>query len=253
LSVTCRPSERIGEALVKTGAYDTGVLEVLARLTGPGETCVDIGANFGLMTGVLARAAGSGGTVHCFEPHPGLRARLERHLEVWAGESASFAKVELHASAVSDRAGEAELHLPVDFDANEGTASLEAQGGGGESFTVPTVLLDEVFADEKIGVLKIDIEGHEKAALEGAAGLLGRHAVRDVVYEDHEGYPSAVSGFLEGHGYRVFRIDKGLLGPLLRGPEIELPSLPNFLATADPERALARIKARGYRVLSGFS
>lgn len=48
--------------------------------------------------------------------------------------------------------------------------------------------------------MKIDIEGHEKAALEGAADALENHLIGDIIYEDHACYPSEVSGFLENYG-----------------------------------------------------
>ena len=61
LTMNVSPEDRIGASIIKTGTYDTAVLECLYRLTDQGETCLDIGANYGLMTGLLARASGPNG------------------------------------------------------------------------------------------------------------------------------------------------------------------------------------------------
>ena len=79
--------------------------------------------------------------------------------------------------------------------------------------------------------------------------MLGRRGVRDIVYEDHGGYPSAVGELLEGYGFRIFLIRKGLRRPLLLDPSTPRYELPNFLATLDPDRALRLASKRGYSVL----
>lgn len=250
LNVLVEPSDRIGEAVLKTGSYDTAAVEVMFRLIEPGETNLDIGANFGLMTGVMAIAAGPDGTVHAFEPHPDLRTRLNNHLAEW-NESTKMAKVFVHPTAVSSSKGTSVLYEPSEFDANKGTASLEQEGNSnGKGIHVETVRLDEALpAELRVGVLKIDIEGHEKAALEGAAAFLKSGQIRDIIYEDHEQYPSGVSELLELHGYEIFLIQRGFLRPRVlsaRTPPVELP---NYLATLDSERLERLLGPRGYCTL----
>ena len=86
-------------------------------------------------------------------------------------------------------------------------------------------------------------------ALIGANELLKKKKVRDIIYEDHEGYPSPVSKLLEEHGYKIYLIRKGLLRPLLLEANTPRYELPNFLATLDPERALQKLKGFGYSTL----
>lgn len=54
--------EGIGNTIWRTGVDDLPVLECLWRLTDPGDRCVDVGANIGLMTNVMAFRAGSEGS-----------------------------------------------------------------------------------------------------------------------------------------------------------------------------------------------
>ena len=116
---------------------------------------------------------------------------------------------------------------------------------------IDTDCLDDFLNDSQttIGMLKIDIEGHEKAALSGAASLLKRGVIRDIIYEEQASYPSSVSKYLEQFGYKIYLIRKGLLKPMLMPPGTPLYELGNYLATRNPHRAEKRIAKKGYRVL----
>jgi hypothetical protein len=145
------------------------------------------------------------------------------------------------------------LPLSVDpgtFAANKGTASLERREG--ESTDVATVRLDEAVSG-LVGVLKLDVEGHELAALEGAEGLLARGLIRDIVFEEHRPPPTPVTELLESRGYTVLSVRQGLRGPILCAPEeaysFKLWDPPALLATTDPERAHRRLARRGWRSL----
>ena len=242
-------SETIGMAISKVGVYDLMVPEALLRLAGPGETVLDVGANIGMNTGALALAVAPGGRVIAYEPHPGLHAGLVATIATWQLEPA----IEVRAEAVSNTSGSATLKVPRDFDHNVGTASLtDAHFGEAaelEDFAVPAVALDDAFPDpdDKIGVLKIDIEGHELAAFRGAERLLSVGCIRDIIFEEHQVLPTDVSRLLEDHGYRIFMLRKDTLGPKIIPTPCERPhTLPNYLATLDPERALTKFKSRGF-------
>jgi hypothetical protein len=145
-------------------------------------------------------------------------------------------------------------HLSADpgtFAANRGTASLEPAGAG-DATEVQTVRLDGEHTGP-IGVLKLDVERHELAALQGADGLLSRGLIRDIVFEEHDPPPTAVTTFLESHGYTVLGVRQGLAGPLLSAPAeahgMKLWDPPALLATTDPGRARRRLERRGWSVL----
>ncbi len=253
LQVNVSPNDRIGASILKTGSYDTAVLECLYRLVDEEDLCLDIGANFGLMTGVMALAAGKRGKIIAFEPHPEIASSLQEHIERWR-ETPRLGTIQVINKAVSERAGTAQLEIPGEFHCNRGTARIHQAGETGETMKlikVDTICLDNLLDDPqvRIGMLKIDIEGHEKAALAGAAGLLKRGAIRDIIYEEQAEYPSPVSKYLEQFGYTIYLIRKGLLKPILMPPETPLYELGNYLATRNPQRVEKRIANKGYRIL----
>jgi hypothetical protein len=100
--------------------------------------------------------------------------------------------------------------------------------------------------------MKVDVEDHEGALMRGAERLLRRHAVRDIVFEEHGDEPGEASQLLEAFGYRVFRILKGFFGLTLTAPtqRREQALMPaSFLGTSDPQRAIARLRPRGWQCL----
>jgi hypothetical protein len=114
------------------------------------------------------------------------------------------------------------------------------------------VELDREFKGTELSVIKIDVEGHELAVLEGASGLLKQGAIRDIVFESTKDYPSLVHRLLLQYGYSVFRLESGFCGPQLIEPGkpskgVEL--LADFVATTEPNRALKRFASWGWKTL----
>jgi len=101
---------------------------------------------------------------HAFEPDPDNFSLLERCV---AGlPDALRSRVALHASAVGDAAGSVGL-----IQGGDGSGVYQGVETGP---VTPIARLDEVLAGDEVGVIKMDVEGFEPFALEGARGLLER-------------------------------------------------------------------------------
>jgi FkbM family methyltransferase len=255
LPMRVRPTETVGHAMSHLGVLDLAACEVAWRLLEPGETAIDVGANIGVFSGLLARRTGVSGEVLSLEPHPRIHAELARHVGEWARLGIPMAKIRLISVAASDKAGVADLFEPESFDNNAGSASLEPTGSG-SSHRVQTDRLDQILPKgKKFGVVKIDTEGHEPAVLKGAGAMLTDGTFRDIVFEEHGTPPTETTRILLDAGYTLFFIGRSFRGPKLTPPE-ERSSLPqwlppNYLATRDPARALSRCLAAGWNVLRG--
>jgi FkbM family methyltransferase len=240
------PHEVIGRHILHFGLFDLLVSEVLFRLADPGETALDVGANIGFMTRLLAERVGASGRVYAFEPHPEIFAELQGN--------ASDAQVTAIRAAASDRPGTAMLNLPLHFDGNRGIASLEPAAAATATLPIECVTLDAALpADCRIGLVKIDVEGHELKVLEGATRLLAERRIRDIVFEEHDTGGSPLFAYLASKGFTVLRLVKGFAGPRLR--EVAAPvresgwESPSYLATLDSARATERLAPGGWRVL----
>jgi FkbM family methyltransferase len=149
-------------------------IELVRRLLRPGDVFVDGGANIGLFSLVAARSVGPSGKVVAFEPAPATRAALRGNLELNA-----LPWVEVRPDALGARPGTLEL---VTFTGDRsGLSSFNpADAAGGRKEQVRVVMLDEALGEEvvKVRLLKLDLEGAEYGALQGASGLLGRRSPR---------------------------------------------------------------------------
>jgi FkbM family methyltransferase len=263
MHIRVRPIEEHGLILSTLGIIDLAVTETLLRLADPGELAVDVGANIGYMTAVLAARVGStfGGSVRAFEAHPEIFKELKYNAEQWQRQLTNT-KLDIQNIAISDKRGKVALGIPEAFATNRGLASVltlseasnQPESPSWKTITVESLSLDELFpTPERIGVFKLDVEGHELHVLKGARNLLQEQRIRDCVFEEHGEYPTDVTRFFEEMGYSVFRIQRQFFGPILLTPGSNVSRTKwqptSFLATQKPERAVSRLKERGWKAL----
>ncbi len=248
--------EQTGLCLLRRGVFDLAVCETLWRLAEPEELVIDVGANIGQMTSALAARLAPRGKVIAFEPHPEIFRRLAENAARWRAMPEA-PSIELRQLALSDRVGEGELNMSTAFDWNMGSASVRDNGDlighAGQAARVPLRRLDDEIGGLKVGVMKLDVEGHERDVLGGADRLLREQRVRDIVFEEFHAPPTPVSRLLESRGYTVFSIDQALTGPIVGDATASAAQRsgddPSYLATVEPDRALRRLSIRGWSVL----
>ena len=209
------------------------------------------------MTSIMAKRVGSDGSVFTFEPHPQVFRELAANVEDWLTYPET-GRVTLQEIALSSNSGTASLYTTSEFSTNRGTASLNGEDHSEQDHLAhPVVLerLDNVFSDTPFfSLLKMDVEGHELDLLRGATNLLSAKRIRDIIFEEHRPYPSPVTEYLEKFGYQIFSLEQGPLGiqvsPAHRHAKHFKYDAPNYLATLDPQRALKKLRRRGYCVLT---
>jgi FkbM family methyltransferase len=250
VAIHADPAETIGRSLWTTGIYDLAVSELLCRITLPGETVVDAGANIGYMTSILAVRAGPNGRVLSFEPHPTLAERLRQNAAEFARNGQS-APIEVHQVALSDRIGTANLECPEGFAGNQGIGFLSTTGKG---VSVPTAHLDGTIGEGVVSVMKLDVEGHEPAVLRGSSRLLAERRLRPVVFEEHRGPRSETCRILLDAGYTLLQVGwtmNGLILADLSAPPVCKPyEAPSYLATTSPDDVIVACSKRGWRILA---
>lgn len=153
--------------LQEQGDWFEDEIKFLRELVKPGDTVVDIGANYGVYALSLAKKVGSSGHVWAFEPATSTAELLR--------ESASANDInwlEVRQQALSNRQGTAWLQMPGQPELNS-LASLDSSGAASEAGPgeeVPVTTLDaclEQFGWSEVDVLKIDAEGEEERILLG--------------------------------------------------------------------------------------
>ncbi len=253
--ITLWPDDYVGRCIRRLGFYDLCVSETLLRLTDPGDTVIDAGANVGAMTAVLSRAAGRTGKVVCYEPQARIADVLKHNAARWSSAS-TMAPVEVRETALGASPGTGWLGYPPGT-RDPSDVRLDLGDGADERLAeVAVSMLDDDIA--RADVIKLDIEDGEAAALRGATRLLSTRAIRDVVFEDFvlgAVGRSEVSDQFTAHGYSLFRLGARLRGlhsvPLAAAVAVDtLSEPPNYLATQDPDRAAYRLGAPDWKLLS---
>ena len=248
--------EAIGRAIWLQGVYDPIVTEVLWRLTQLGDFVIDVGANFGYTASIFSARAGGQGRVYAFEPHPLVYDLLRQNASEW-GRLGDAAKVFISPTGISDRDGDASLHLNADFAMNRGGSSIQEdrREPGGETLLIKINRLESVIPrTNPIAVMKVDVEGHELKVFSGMGALLHLKLVRDIVFEEKSPYPAQTHRFLEAAGYTLFGLDSTFWGVRLVPPDSPNHQKyfePNFIATLDQKWVEKTFHSKGWKSLKG--
>jgi len=188
-----RKSSSIEADILKSANVESGalkqrwrILELGMDLISPGSRVIDVGANIGVYALPWA-AINADVTVHCFEPNPAVRRRLERNVAL----NRLTARIRLHTQALSDHAGTATLYGNDDMSSlNKGVYTGAGQAVPTE---VPLARLDDIFDIEgpPLSLMKIDVQGHELEVLRGAHAVISRHRPALILEHEDDLYLSA--------------------------------------------------------------
>lgn len=256
LPIAFDPGELHGRAMLTHGLSDLRTCEMISRIVRAGDYVVDIGANIGIMTSLMAKRACASGSVSAFEPHPHTRARLGRNVREWSQCDPDCARVEVLAFAVSSRTGTADLVEPASFEKNSGEARLlEGGAEGQQAHQVDTVIFDQWFAKvPSIRLVKIDVEGHEDEVLAGMSRSLADGRIDYLIFEEMRTLPSPACEFVSDFGYRTYLIDRKFSGPQLiptgDRPDTLVGEATNVLAVRGGEE-IDFLRQPGWRCLGG--
>lgn len=200
------------------GTWERGTVLVFRNLLSPGMTMVDLGAHVGYFSLLAAQCVGSSGRVYAFEPQPEVYDLLIKNIEA----NGCGAIIRPVRTAVCNTIGSAALFQGGE---DSGGASLyRTPGASLDKLVVETTTLDDFFAAEgwpPVHLVKMDIEGAERAALEGMRELAARHPNLKLIMEFGPGnqaaagvIPQELFDTLLALGFQNFSAIQGGLKPL---------------------------------------
>jgi len=225
------------------GLYEPGSTKVVKRIVQPGNVCLDIGANVGWYTTLMARLVGPYGKVVAFEPHPRTFSLLERNAShhtnvILVNKAASDRRCQIKVYDNPSGSGRTSI-FPDSASASSGLNGLKAElyprarEWRQESFEVEAIPIDEVlqsFGISSVNFVKIDIEGAEILALRGMKDTL-QHSQQVSLLIEYNPDAQTVAGFhptdlireLQNLGFDHIGMvsDEGALIPLVEvmGPD----------------------------------
>jgi len=154
------------------GAYkccaDHAERQLLRRILSPGDLAVDVGANIGIYTQFLSRCVGPAGLVHSFEPSSENFRRLE-------AATRKLPNVRLSQCAIGESSCRSTLYLSDKLNVDH--RAYLSDGDSRHAVPIEMLALDDYFKPgERVDFLKLDIQGYELHALQGATRILNENA-----------------------------------------------------------------------------
>ncbi|WP_137124730.1 FkbM family methyltransferase [Roseomonas sp. HF4] len=183
--------------LMFEGFWEFWLTEFMWRNVRPGQVALDVGANHGYYSLVLADLVGAAGRVHAFEPNPRLLDLLERTVAL----NGFWHLVGLHGVAVADLPGPPMAFVATEAEPKNGRLLMPGEavpdGPGTIRTDVPVLSLDEA-APGAVDFVKIDVEGAEELVWHGMQGLIARSPGIRIVMEFNPGRCRTPRETLEG-------------------------------------------------------
>ena len=181
VEIQCDLSRLIQQQLFFTGTYHTERQQLAdwRRQARSSRVILDVGANVGIYS-LEAKAANPQAQVLAFEPTPQWAAHLRGTIARNAIDG-----LEVLEAAAGSAPGRAILQACDGSPAqghptNEGMNFITPNLNGAKGFEIQLTSLDheaQARGWQQIDLMKIDVQGHEPAVLEGASDLLQRQAI----------------------------------------------------------------------------
>jgi len=213
----CDLSEMLQRQFYFFGTYflEEDILRCWEAAAKGAKVILDVGANAGIYS-LAALAIQPDATIHAFEPTPEIAARLRATAKL-----NGLDRLHVHEVAVLNKNGQATLkRFRGELGTNEGMNFISRDLGDSRSERVQTVCVDQFCQDHSINhidLMKLDIQGHEYAALQGAEHLIKAGRVGMIFLElnwaESAGATCAATEsirLLEQGGYRFSRPGKRL-------------------------------------------
>ena len=210
-------AETVGWTCFRERVWDPHVETCIRTILRPGQTAIDVGANVGYFTAVMAQCVGPDGRVWSFEPVPETFELLQQ---------CNALNDHAHVTAMPVALGATNGSIEITYDRrHSGIATMHPDHVAGDTQRVQMRCLDALVAAGEVGrrpdLIKVDVEGHELDALRGARETIAQ-ASPTIVFELNE-RTARVAGWtlsqaaellLSLGDYSFFLIDDGGTHPL---------------------------------------
>lgn len=195
------------------GSYEPELRDIMRAVLPAGGTAIDIGANAGWHTLLMAQRVGARGQVLAVEPNPSVREHLRRNIAVNRLE-----QIEIVGAALAEAKGTLNFFAPDADDPASASGHVVADAvASPDAVRVEASTLDILAAERKLDrldLVKIDAEGFEWPILQGAQTSIARFRPY-IIFEFDRAYaaPGRDSGslfaeFFKRHDYRLFAVGR---------------------------------------------
>jgi FkbM family methyltransferase len=187
--------------------FESEIIEVAKQYISLGSVVLDVGANFGQMTLIFADLVGEHGTVFSFEADDFIFGILEKNIVV-----KKIQNIIPISKAVYNTNGETMFFPIPDFKrfGSYGSYGLSPQAKEGR--TVSTITIDSLNITDPISFIKVDVQGSDLFALQGAVKTINRFRM-PIIFEYEAQFQDEFNtcwqdyiDFIEQINYKIDRV-----------------------------------------------
>ena len=155
----------VANAIKKGLCFDEEIITVAKKYFRKGTAILDIGANYGQMSVILSKfiAENGGGKLYSFEAEPFVGQVLKSNIEINNCDN-----VAVVLGAVYNKAGEKVIFPEPDFKKFKAYGSYGIDPAATSGRTIDTLTIDSLQIKEPVSFIKVDIQGSDLFALQGA-------------------------------------------------------------------------------------
>ena len=206
--------EILSRSIVYDKIWEPETTKLIKNIIHEGDVGIDLGANIGYFTMLMANLVGTSGKIFSFEPEPQNFEILQKNIK-----QNHLKNVVANQSAIGDINGKIKLYLSntnagwhkvfpkqfIDYEVSD------------KNIDVKICSLDKEFIDKKIDFIKMDIEGYEWNAIKGGKKILQeKHDVK-LIFEflpmalrANNVKPDTVLTYLLDIGFHIYAIDENM-------------------------------------------
>ena len=199
------------QRLVYYGLYEEDFIKHLQKTLKEGDVFIDPGTNIGYISAVVSGLVGPSGQVFSIEPSKKCFNQIKTYLPKSTNQN-----IRLFHAALSDKVGKAQF-CETDFIFDFGYSYLlEAEGDqpSRDTYQIDTLTIDSLCQKhqiEHVKYLKLDVEGSEFMAIQGAKTMLEAKKIEYVLvettfYDKYEAINQKIADALTNFGYMPFQM-----------------------------------------------
>lgn len=163
-------SDNIAFFMKRGSLFEPEVIETAKKYIKEGSGVLDVGANFGQMSLEFARIAGKNGQVFCFEAQKSVFNVLTKNIEANPDRN-----VTPYYNAVYNKTGETLYFPDPDFEKFSTLGCFGLDPNSQKGTPIETITIDSLNIQKPISFMKVDVQGSDLFAMEGAIETINRN------------------------------------------------------------------------------
>ena len=170
------PNDIIRCTIIQNGVFEPQIYLTARKYIRPGTIVLDIGSNFGQMAILMSMHVGIMGKVYAFEANEFVFETLKKNIK------ANNVPVVPVFGAVHNKPNEMLFFSEVDFKEFPTYGSYGIDYAEMQGTPVKSLIIDDIYFDRPISFMKVDVQGGDLFAMQGAVKTIKKHQM-PIVFE----------------------------------------------------------------------